>query len=346
MSWVYQPQSGPEGPPGADGADGADSTVPGPDGADGKSAYEIAVENGFVGTEQEWLDSLVGPPGPDGPGGTVAATPYEQIEVVGPTLELSDSTFGHLLPNTAHFDQIEMFPVGMIISWVGDYGQVPNGWLLCHGQNLTGYESDLLRLYQIMPDYHGVGYFHSPDFRGRSPIGVGNPDPSLDPTDYNAQRRAPVRVNELGERVGDWRVPSHEHTLWNSGNSGLIVSETGGHHGGSTVAWSGSAHGTGILGQARSLLADSDSAYDQVDTADTWSPMGVARNIQPSTATNFLIYCGQDTLAIKDRDDLGNVDAVTTRMMIEARLAEAGIGEEEIKMLKEQLEEIKRTEAK
>ena len=27
-------------------------------GGDGKSAYEIAVENGFEGTEQEWLDSL------------------------------------------------------------------------------------------------------------------------------------------------------------------------------------------------------------------------------------------------------------------------------------------------
>lgn len=32
-------------------------------GADGKSAYEIAVENGYVGTEEEWLDSLVGPQG-------------------------------------------------------------------------------------------------------------------------------------------------------------------------------------------------------------------------------------------------------------------------------------------
>lgn len=35
-------------------------------GADGKSAYEIAVENGFVGTETEWLASLKGEPGKDG----------------------------------------------------------------------------------------------------------------------------------------------------------------------------------------------------------------------------------------------------------------------------------------
>ena len=32
--------------------------ISGRDGKDGKSAYEIAVEHGFIGTEQEWLDSL------------------------------------------------------------------------------------------------------------------------------------------------------------------------------------------------------------------------------------------------------------------------------------------------
>ena len=28
---------------------------------DGKTAYEIAVQNGFTGTETEWLESLEGP---------------------------------------------------------------------------------------------------------------------------------------------------------------------------------------------------------------------------------------------------------------------------------------------
>lgn len=32
----------------------------------GESAYDVAVDNGFVGTEEEWLESLVGPPGPGG----------------------------------------------------------------------------------------------------------------------------------------------------------------------------------------------------------------------------------------------------------------------------------------
>ena len=35
-------------------------------GTAGKSAYEIAVDNGFVGTETEWLESLKGADGTDG----------------------------------------------------------------------------------------------------------------------------------------------------------------------------------------------------------------------------------------------------------------------------------------
>lgn len=43
---------------------------PGQDGTDGKSAYEIAQDNGFQGSEQDWLASLVGPSGQNGTNGT------------------------------------------------------------------------------------------------------------------------------------------------------------------------------------------------------------------------------------------------------------------------------------
>ena len=44
-----------------------DEIIPqGPPGKDGKSAYQIALDNGFVGTEQEWLDSLKGEKGEKG----------------------------------------------------------------------------------------------------------------------------------------------------------------------------------------------------------------------------------------------------------------------------------------
>ena len=40
--------------------------IMGDTGVDGLSAYEVAVENSFIGTESEWLQSLVGPQGPHG----------------------------------------------------------------------------------------------------------------------------------------------------------------------------------------------------------------------------------------------------------------------------------------
>ena len=53
---------GPQGPKGDSGERGIQGPA-GTDGTDGKSAYEIAVANGFVGTESEWLASLKGAPG-------------------------------------------------------------------------------------------------------------------------------------------------------------------------------------------------------------------------------------------------------------------------------------------
>lgn len=59
---------GPQGPKGDTGDAGADGTpgTPGATGPDGKSAYEVAVDGGFVGNEAAWLASLVGPQGEQG----------------------------------------------------------------------------------------------------------------------------------------------------------------------------------------------------------------------------------------------------------------------------------------
>lgn len=60
---------GPEGPQGVNGKDGTN----GVDGAPGKSAYEIAQEQGFTGTEAEWLASLKGADGKNGVKGAKGA---------------------------------------------------------------------------------------------------------------------------------------------------------------------------------------------------------------------------------------------------------------------------------
>lgn len=72
---------GKDGKPGSDGSDGADGTD-GSDGADGTdgvnglngmSAYEIAVAQGFQGTQEEWVASLRGKDGTNGTDGADGA---------------------------------------------------------------------------------------------------------------------------------------------------------------------------------------------------------------------------------------------------------------------------------
>ncbi|WP_220096725.1 collagen-like triple helix repeat-containing protein [Mycolicibacter minnesotensis] len=79
---------GSPGTPGAPGSPGAD----GEDGEDGKSAYEVAVDNGFIGDETDWLASLKGPKGDTGSGGGGASS-YPIITSVDYTAEVGDVVF-------------------------------------------------------------------------------------------------------------------------------------------------------------------------------------------------------------------------------------------------------------
>ncbi|MQR99912.1 phage fiber-tail adaptor protein [Gluconobacter aidae] len=68
----------PPGVPGATGATGAQGDAgtagaTGTAGVDGKSAYQVAVAEGYSGTEAEWLTTLVGPAGPQGEAGATGA---------------------------------------------------------------------------------------------------------------------------------------------------------------------------------------------------------------------------------------------------------------------------------
>lgn len=80
--------TGPQGPQGEQGPQGLQGEQ-GPSGQDGKSAYEIAVAHGYVGTETQWLASLVGPSGatgpqgPQGPSGANGKSAYEIAVAAG-----------------------------------------------------------------------------------------------------------------------------------------------------------------------------------------------------------------------------------------------------------------------
>ena len=83
--------TGPTGPAGPDGPEGPTGpTGPtGPAGSEGPSAYAVAVSEGFVGTEAQWLASLVGPTGPTGNTGDIGPTgltgPQGNTGNTGPT---------------------------------------------------------------------------------------------------------------------------------------------------------------------------------------------------------------------------------------------------------------------
>lgn len=63
-------------------------------GFQGESAYEIAVKNGYTGTETEWLASLVGEQGPQGEQGPAGTSPSASVTQTdtGATVTITDSS--------------------------------------------------------------------------------------------------------------------------------------------------------------------------------------------------------------------------------------------------------------
>lgn len=65
---LYDLEQRPPSGPGTEGPQGPQGPA-GQTGADGRSAYQVAVDDGFVGTQTEWLESLQGADGQDGQDG-------------------------------------------------------------------------------------------------------------------------------------------------------------------------------------------------------------------------------------------------------------------------------------
>ena len=61
-------------------------------GEDGKSAYDLAVENGFTGTVQEWLESLKGEDGKDGHDCVTSSNIYYNCTEYGVLTSNEDNT--------------------------------------------------------------------------------------------------------------------------------------------------------------------------------------------------------------------------------------------------------------
>ena len=127
---VYSVRSGGEGGSGQPGEDG-------------KSAYEIAVENGFIGTEEEWLASLIGPKGDQGDKGDQDLTLGVGVQVIS-----NDTNIASNSANTFNFSSTFEITTNTVMA----------DWAL---------------LSEVIPS---IGTYNSPE---ASQVNIGIPDSNL-----------------------------------------------------------------------------------------------------------------------------------------------------------------------
>ena len=128
--------TGPQGPIGTTGAQG----VAGPIGANGLSAYQVAVANGYNGTQAQWLASLVGAQGPQGIQGIQGVA--GPVGPQGTAGTASTSTSGYyqsvnsvLIPLViASSCQTNGGPLENVIASSGSWWTTPTaiGWFSCY----------------------------------------------------------------------------------------------------------------------------------------------------------------------------------------------------------------------
>ncbi|MET0582870.1 MAG: YadA-like family protein, partial [Pseudoxanthomonas sp.] len=96
--------------------------VGGIQGEQGESAYEVAVSNGFAGTESAWLDSLRGPSGPSGPTGPEGPAGGGPRSVVYDADDQTTLTLGG-----ANGTRVSNVADGVVASDAANLGQVQSG---------------------------------------------------------------------------------------------------------------------------------------------------------------------------------------------------------------------------
>lgn len=207
------------------------------EGTRGYSNYELAVQNGFEGTEQEYLNSLKGDTGPQGPAGTgdmqksvydpdndgiidnaKKANGHTVQKDVPENAEFTDTTYTNATitqdglmskEDKAKLDNYvggvtgDTLPIGSIQEWPSNI--IPNNWLLCNGQAVS--RTDYAELFVVLGTTYGAGdgstTFNLPNFKGR--VGVGKDD---NDSDFNALGKT---AGEKTHVLTTTEMPQHCH---------------------------------------------------------------------------------------------------------------------------------------
>lgn len=174
---------GPRGKPGPPGERGPIGIgTPGKDGdhgIDGKSAYEIFIDEGGEGTEEDWLLSLQGPPGEDGLDADLGAeTLLPAIDLI--LAELIDTQDGNTIVQGENEQRLYVpltaLPGSDAVVSSGDYsvtsaagtGQVPGMTV-----SITNPSTVLDLRVQIMFDVWVIGVAGTSLFLSSNPVGAG-----------------------------------------------------------------------------------------------------------------------------------------------------------------------------
>ena len=135
-----QGEQGPQGEPGTNGINGIDGTngTDGTNGVDGKSAYDIAVEHGFEGNESEWIASLKGETGEQGPQGETGTFDSSELEDYATKEYVSQEIEKVVGAAPENFDTLKEFADAMADLKVVDTEAVP----AVEGEHYTQEEID------------------------------------------------------------------------------------------------------------------------------------------------------------------------------------------------------------
>ncbi len=271
---------GPQGETGAAGVAGKDGT----NGADGASAYEVAVNNGFVGTEGEWLASLQGPAGPAGVDGSDASVTTENIE----------AALGYTPADQGDVDKLRQYPPLPASGPATVYGHPFLGNLMGTRVLLTAVNSRI---------YYAIGYV-------AEPTRVADPRVNVQTGQAGATARAGICVwdpvaGAPGALLMDWGTAD-------CGTSGFKTFSNG------------AAYVDLVPGQCYAIIFVSGGGAAVPFYYQSLSPVGVRALVEGVTVSNIVSFWSSTNGAAQHAGGFNDPPNVLADMNIEASVNQTG----------------------
>lgn len=120
----------------------------GANGADGKSAYELAVQQGYSGTLNEWLNSLKGPQGPQGPAGESGVQGAQGVQGIQGVPGEGFEIYGEYDSVQAMNSDASNVPIGKLVV-INAEGDQDDSKIYLRTSNLTSYPTGYKFLFSI-----------------------------------------------------------------------------------------------------------------------------------------------------------------------------------------------------